>query len=138
MAVASAASAFTNVGLSIALAGPLGLTGVALGTLIPTSIEALCFLFPYTMRVLELPPRETVRSILWPALAPAVPMILVLHALRPLASAPSLAGLAGLAALGCLVYLAAYVSLGASAAERRTYRRLVGAALRLAEIRRQR
>jgi peptidoglycan biosynthesis protein MviN/MurJ (putative lipid II flippase) len=131
----AAATALANVGLSIALAGPLGVVGVALGTLVPTVVETVFVLMPYAMRQIGVGIRELFGRVLLPALAPALPAVLVLLVLDrqlDLASRPAL-----MAAIGCggLVYLVGYFAVGASALERRAYRSFVVSALRFAGAR---
>src|SRR5207247_7288175 len=82
VAVTSISSGIANLALSIVLIGPLGVTGVALGTLVPTAIEALVFVIPYTMYVLHVSPRSLLlRTWVAPLLA-AVPAVLVLETMR--------------------------------------------------------
>jgi O-antigen/teichoic acid export membrane protein len=51
LAAMSLGSGLANLGLSVALVHRYGLTGVALGTLIPTSVECIGFGLPYALRV---------------------------------------------------------------------------------------
>src|SRR5215510_10309381 len=50
----------------------IGLTGVALGTLIPTTAECLGFVLPYAMRVVGVSISEAFKQIFLPAMIPAV------------------------------------------------------------------
>lgn len=54
-ALASLAIAVANVAISLALVRPMGLVGVALGTLIPTAIASLFVTVPYTCRLTGTP-----------------------------------------------------------------------------------
>ena len=60
------AEALLNVGLSLALIGPLGLMGVALGTAIPVIVIELGLLAPYALRTLQLKFGDLVRQALGP------------------------------------------------------------------------
>jgi O-antigen/teichoic acid export membrane protein len=63
--------AFANLALSIALARPFGLVGVALGTAIPVTLVAVFGLFPTACRRVDVSFAEIFRQALWPALWPA-------------------------------------------------------------------
>jgi O-antigen/teichoic acid export membrane protein len=65
------AMAVTNVALSLALARPLGLTGVAIGTLVPVALVSLFGLIPSACRRVGLSLAGIVREAIWPALWPA-------------------------------------------------------------------
>lgn len=125
-----AATAFTsgiaNLALSILLVRPLGLVGVALGTLIPTALEHLGIIMPYTMRRLKIGKGEALRRIYVPALLPAAPMALVQIVFLHLVSTASLLALVAITASGAIVYGTAYLVFGTSAVERQAYRTLAG------------
>jgi O-antigen/teichoic acid export membrane protein len=131
LAATSLGLGLLNLAISVALVGPLGLMGVALGTLIPSAIE-FAIVVPYTMRVVGVSAATAVKEILWPALSPAAPMGLALYFLRPLADTPGLLPTLAVAAAGLAGFGIAYLALGASRAERQTYRGLAFGALRLA------
>lgn len=67
--------AVCNLVLSLILIGPLGIVGVALGTLIPMLVFELALLLPYAMRLLELGWRQVVRDILSPQVLPLVALL---------------------------------------------------------------
>jgi O-antigen/teichoic acid export membrane protein len=75
LAYTNASTAVVNVLLSIALVKPLGLLGVALGTLIPVSASATLVIYPAACRRVGLPIGSTLRQAMWPAIWPAVFMI---------------------------------------------------------------
>lgn len=127
LALVALISAAANLGLSILLAPRLGLLGVALGTLIPTAIEAGCVTLPYAMRVLGVPAREAWRALVVPVLPPAVVLVLVLVLLGRAAPAGSAVGLLVTATAGVGAYVATYVALGRGLAEREM---IIGAASR--------
>jgi O-antigen/teichoic acid export membrane protein len=64
--------ALGNILLSVALAGPLGLTGVAIGTLLPVAGISLLGLIPAACRRVGVSLAQMCRDALWPTLWPAV------------------------------------------------------------------
>lgn len=131
LAFTSMASGLTNLALSIALVRPFGLTGVALGTLIPNTLE-FCIVLPFTMRIIGVSASEGIKEILLPALSPAVLMMLILQAAKQVAAPTSLLPVLAVAGFGMLVYAVGYLSLGASKAEKRTCREAAFFAFRAA------
>jgi O-antigen/teichoic acid export membrane protein len=125
LAATSLGSGLANLVLSIALIHPLGLVGVALGTLIPAALECVGFVLPYTMRVIGVTTDEALKRIFLPALLPVLPMVLVLYSLQRAVELPSVFSLILITGVGLLVYGAGYLSVGASAAERRIYRNIL-------------
>src|SRR5439155_16621994 len=71
LAIFAIGSALANLLLSIWLVHPLGVTGVALGTLIPTAIECVCFVTPYAMHQNGVSVRALISELLGPSLLPA-------------------------------------------------------------------
>jgi len=133
LAVISLGAGVANLVLSVLLVRPLGITGVALGTLIPTVLEAVLFVLPYTLRVIGISVREAITDIWLPSFLPAIPTVLILLLLREMLQPTSLL-LVGLeAAIGVLVYVLGYLSLDANHMERNTSRNAVRSALRVAE-----
>jgi O-antigen/teichoic acid export membrane protein len=65
------AMAVANVALSIALIGPLGLSGVAVGTLIPVAAVAVLGLVPTACRRVDISLTRLLRDAVWPAMWPA-------------------------------------------------------------------
>ncbi len=119
LALIALASALANVGLSIVLARTVGLIGVALGTLIPTSLEACLLVTPLATRLLGVSPVALLKQAILPAAWPCIPtglLLFLLDEMLDLTSLPLLA-LAG----GCAVtlYFACYLGLGATSRERR-------------------
>jgi O-antigen/teichoic acid export membrane protein len=117
-------SAALNLALSIALIGPLGVRGVAIGTLVATAVEAAIVL-PFGARVLDVRAADIVRRVLIPGLVPLIPtvaVLVVIHSTLAPASIPAIA-VAGLA--GALVYSVGYLALPATAGERALARRLL-------------
>lgn len=113
------ASGAANLMLSIALVQTIGLLGVALGTLIPTSLEAALLVLPLAARELDIRATELVREVILPALAPSVPMVLVLMVLERSVDLTWLPAIVATAVLAVAVYGVLYLSLDAARAERR-------------------
>jgi O-antigen/teichoic acid export membrane protein len=132
LAISAICSGLANLGLSIVLIHPFGLEGVALGTLGPTLAESLGFVLPYTLWVVRVPLSLFAREVVVPAFLPAALMLATLYAGRSLVRPDSLLALAALIALGCGAFLAAYLSLSATAVERQLWRSLASGTLRLA------
>jgi O-antigen/teichoic acid export membrane protein len=122
LAVFSAGSALVNFGLSIALVRPLGVTGVALGTLIATAGEMFLFVFPFALRVADVDVRSALTQVLVPTLVPAVPAVVALYGMREALTPASLVSVAFIGLTGTLVYLATYLAFEASRPERETLR----------------
>jgi O-antigen/teichoic acid export membrane protein len=125
-AVFAAAGAGLNLGLSILLIHRMGITGVALGTLIATAVEVLVFL-PYAMSLNRVPVRTVAADILAPALAPGVLMLAALLSLRELLEPSSLLAVAGLGAAGVLLYAFGFLSFSVNRRERQAVLRAVAA-----------
>jgi O-antigen/teichoic acid export membrane protein len=92
-------SAALNLALSIALVGPLGVRGVAIGTLVATCVEAAVTL-PFGARVLGVGTRSVVRGVLVPGLLPLIPAVVALVAIHSLL-APSTIVTIALSGLAC-------------------------------------
>jgi hypothetical protein len=101
-----------------------GVVGVALGTLIPTIIESLVFVLPYTMRILKVSLPEILGLVLLPTFAPAIPAVLVLFFLQEAIPPTNLFMIGLIAGAGLLTYLVGYLVFGASAHERQLCRAL--------------
>jgi O-antigen/teichoic acid export membrane protein len=117
----NATTAVLNVLLSIVLIRPLGLVGVALGTLIPVTISAVVVLYPAACRRIGMPLSEPITQALWPALWPAAVMVGVLWLARTVRPPTSLLDVTLHAALGALVYAGLFVSVAIGSDDRRFY-----------------
>lgn len=135
LALIALCSALINLGLSLILVHPFGLTGVALGTLIPTTIETLGFVLPYALRVNGVSFRAALMESLLPALLPAVPMAAVLYLLRDLMRPDSFVAIAVIGGVALLVYIVGYWLIGAGQAEREFGRDLLHAVARFTRAR---
>jgi O-antigen/teichoic acid export membrane protein len=130
LAVISILSGLANVILSIILVRSLGLTGIALGTLIPTSVECLLFILPYSMHVIGISVRTLFVEVVWPTLGPAIPMIITLYTIQQILAPSSLISIALAAGAGVLIYVIGYFSVGASSIERQTCRNFADSTIR--------
>ena len=107
-----------NLVLSLMLARPFGLIGIALGTLIPMTIESFGVVQLYAARTIGISLGETLRQVYGPALLPLLPTVLVLVAFRETLAITSLLTLSGVAGIGVAVYGLTYLALGAGNLER--------------------
>ncbi len=83
MASVSMATGIVNLVVSVALVRPLGLIGVALGTLVPVVCSTCFFVYPAACRRVELPLRTLAAQAIWPALWPALTLGAVYFAMPP-------------------------------------------------------
>ena len=125
IAILSVVAAIANLGLSLLLVRPLGVLGVALGTLVPTAAVRLGLVFPYALRVMRVSAAEAVREIFLPTVLSAIPAVAVLWALGRVIPETSLLILILSAFVGVGVYGAAYLAIGAGEPERNLARRLL-------------
>ena len=123
-AILAICSGLTNLVLSIVLVRFMGLLGVALGTLIPTTIICVGFVMPYAMREIGVSLREVLAEVFLPTLVPMLPMIITVYALQNFFQPFSIASTAIVAVIGLLIYLMGYGAIGARETERDLYRRL--------------
>ena len=124
LAAMTIGSGIANLTLSILLVNRLGLMGVALGTLIATTVICLGFVTPYAMRVIGASARDMYTKVLVPSLLPIIPMGFIMIILRELLQPASLLTILMLAAVGPLVYFSVYLFLGANEFERGVVRKL--------------
>jgi O-antigen/teichoic acid export membrane protein len=120
VAFATVAAAIANLALSIAIIKPLGLPGVAIGTLVPVGLASTLVLFPAGCRRVQLPVGRALAEAVWPACWPAVAMTAFIAATRHLVPANVFAIAVELAIAG-LVYALTFVFFGISAEQRRLY-----------------
>jgi O-antigen/teichoic acid export membrane protein len=120
VAAVNVVTAIVNVSLSIALVKPLGLAGVAIGTLVPVSAAAIFILFPASCRRVGLSIRRAVMDAVWPAVWPAGMMAAYVLISRPMIpqSLPAVLVSMGVAVS---IYAAIFLAFGIDAAERRFY-----------------
>jgi O-antigen/teichoic acid export membrane protein len=118
LAAMTICSGIVNFTLSILLVKRLGLLGVALGTLIPTTVICLGFVAPYAMRVIGTSARDMYTKVVCPSLLPLIPMSIIMIVLRETLHPASLIMILMIAAVGPLVYFAVYLRIGANEFER--------------------
>jgi O-antigen/teichoic acid export membrane protein len=129
LTITSVTTALCNLGLSILLVKPLGIVGVALGTLIPNVIQHQMFLIPKVRQVLAIPLNEYAREVHWTVGLPIlVASVLVLVLITgwtqwlgptlPLMTAFAL--LAGHTVLGGLIALVTWVYITATESDKAT------------------
>lgn len=128
LAAVSVAMAVANLVLSIVFVRWLGLTGVALGTLIPAAAGSIFVIFPAACRAVELSMRTALRHAVWPAVWPAVPAALVLVLAAP--QTERLWTVALMGAVSSLVYLAIFYRWALPLRERERYSTRVRGLLR--------
>jgi O-antigen/teichoic acid export membrane protein len=126
LATMSIAAGVANLILSIMLVNYIGLTGVALGTLIPTIVICIGFVAPYAMRIIGVSGQDMFTQILWPALLPALPMSIVMLALREILQPISIFSLLLVAGIGILPYPASYLLMKANEHERTIFFKNMG------------
>jgi O-antigen/teichoic acid export membrane protein len=120
LAYTNSVTALVNVLLSIGLARPLGLVGIAVGTLIPVAASTLFVIYPAACRRVGLSIARPLMDSIWPAMWPALVMALVLWFARELPPG-GLFGVAVHLAAGALVYLGLFLVVAIGAEERRFY-----------------
>lgn len=133
LALISVGTGLANLALSVALVQSLGLTGVALGTLLPTTIACLGLVLPYSMHVIGVSTTQVVKEVFLPAMLPAIPATIVLYALQQAIEPSSLLSIMVVAGIGFLVYVVGYFNWGASEVERQTCRNFALSTTRFAE-----
>jgi Na+-driven multidrug efflux pump len=126
MAIVAIGSALANLALSLWLVHPLGVMGVALGTLIPTTIESVFIVIPYAMRANGVGAREGLREMFWPNLAPALLMLVVMFGLREWLRPASFLSIGLIGAIGSAVYGLTYLRLSRDKPEYALVRGLAG------------
>jgi O-antigen/teichoic acid export membrane protein len=132
--VISFITGLTNLGLSLLLVRSIGLAGVALGTLLPTTVFCLGFILPHVRRVVGVSWHRVFAEMLLPPLLPLVPSVIVLLVLREALQPGSLLTLGLVSAGGVLIYLLAYLGLSVNAFERALIHRLALGAIRLTRM----
>jgi O-antigen/teichoic acid export membrane protein len=98
-----------NLGLSIALARPMGIAGVALGTAIPTVLFAVLVLV-YACRQLETPVAEYLRYVVPRAMLGALPVLALLLWFKLGLDVRSLGGLVGAGVAMVLLFAVTWIA----------------------------
>jgi O-antigen/teichoic acid export membrane protein len=120
VALTNVVAAIVNLGLSVLLVKAFGLSGVALGTLVPIVMASTLVLFPAGCRRVELPLRRAIAEAVWPALWPAGVMVCFVLATRAFIP-QTLVGVATEMATASFIYALIFVMFGISHAERHFY-----------------
>ena len=118
LALSSLGSGLANLGLSLALISSLGLTGIAIGTVIPSTLETLFFVIPYTMRLLEIRFKHLLKEVILPTFVPAGLMTLVLAILKQIVQPASLFMILLVAIAGLIAFFSSYMLLNRRSLER--------------------
>lgn len=121
MASVSMATGIVNLVVSVALVRPLGLIGVALGTLVPVVCSTCFFVYPAACRRVELPLRTLAAQAIWPALWPALTLGAVYFAMPPDRVPRTLTMVALQSMVGGLFYLAVFGLVAISRRDREMY-----------------
>jgi O-antigen/teichoic acid export membrane protein len=121
MATASILTGIANVLASVALVGPLGLRGVAYGTLIPVACSTLFVVYPAACRRVQLPLGSLMAQAIWPALWPALVLGAAYYAFLPGNLPTTLSMIALQSVVGGLFYLALFTVVAISRADREMY-----------------
>ena len=121
LTITNAGTAIVNVLLSILLVHPLGLLGLALGTLIPVATSGLFILYPAACRRVGMSLRRPLMQAVWPALWPAVVMTALLRAAAARVAPPNLFEVALYLGVGGVLYLVLFVGVAIGGEERRFY-----------------
>lgn len=109
-----------NLLLSIALARPLGLPGIAIGTLVPIACASIFVIQPAAWRRVGLPARQAIAQSVFPALWPALVVGGALAVTRHISSGTFLA-VAVQAAAGGALYLILFFALALRREDRTFY-----------------
>lgn len=117
VAVTNVTTALVNLSLSLMLVGPFGLTGVAVGTLLPVSIASTLVIFPAGCRRVQLPYGRAWSEAVWPALWPAIVMTAFVLLTRGIAGSSLIAVGVHMVA-STLVYALTFALLAVTPAER--------------------
>jgi len=120
LSATNATTAIANVVLSVALVYPLGLIGVALGTLIPVTASTIGVLYPAACRRVQMPLWRPLAQAIWPTAWPAAVMIAVLR-FGERAPTRNLFDVALHLVGGGVVYAALFIVFAIGADERRFY-----------------
>ena len=121
LAIMTVASGVVNLTISILLVGRWNLMGVAIGTLIPTTIVCIGFVTPYAMRTIGVGVKEMYARVLLPALLPSIPMAVGMIVLKGAIPPSSIFAIFLPAMVGLLIYLAGYLLLKENDYERKLF-----------------
>jgi O-antigen/teichoic acid export membrane protein len=120
LAFANIMTGLVNLALSAVLVRPLGLIGVAIGTLIPIAVTSMFVLFPAACRRVGLPTMRVARHAVWPAFWPALVVAVCLAPIRQISSGTLLAVLLE-ATAAATAYLALFFLIAVGRRDRAQY-----------------
>jgi O-antigen/teichoic acid export membrane protein len=135
LAPAYLVAAVANITVSVLLVRPYGLVGVAMGTLIPSTVLSLCYVWPYASRVLGVPWRDLLKQVFWPVVLPVVPMGAVIYVATRIIEPSGLISLLVIASASLSAYAAVYLAVGAGDPERQLIRNVLANARSAASFR---
>jgi len=121
LAIMTIVSGVANLTLSVLLVSRWNLMGIALGTLIPTTIICIGFVTPYAMRTIGVGGKEMYTRVLRPVLLPSIPTGVAMILMREIIQPSSILPILFLAAVGFLIYLAVYLLLKENDYERKLF-----------------
>jgi O-antigen/teichoic acid export membrane protein len=124
-AIMTLCSGIANLALSLVLVQRIGLMGVALGTLIPTTIVSLGFVLPYAIRVIGVSGQEIYKNVVLPVFIPIIPAGLVIFLLWELFEPVTILPTLLIAGAGSLLYFTGYLRASSSEFERNLTRHIV-------------
>jgi len=133
VSAANIVTALCNVALSIAMVRPLGLMGVALGTLVPVALSSVFLLFPLACRRVELSVWSAVARGVWPAVWPGLLMAAFIVVSRPLVPTTLIAVALECVAAG-LLYGATFLFFSLNSLERHFYIGKLGQMLHITRL----
>jgi O-antigen/teichoic acid export membrane protein len=125
LAVAYICAAVAKIGLAVLLARSYGLIGVAFATFIAAMALSVGYVFPYTLRILQITLPELLRQALLPALLPALPMMFLLHGMRWTLEPTAIFPVGCTAMAGLAAYAIVYMSFCSGDPERQLLRSLM-------------
>jgi O-antigen/teichoic acid export membrane protein len=113
-------AAVVNLSLSVAFVRPLGVAGVAIGTLLPVGAASMFVIFPIACGRVHLSLRRGIIEAVWPAAWPALVMAGYVVATREYVP-PNLFAVCAQIATAVLIYAIVFLLFGIKASERRVY-----------------
>jgi O-antigen/teichoic acid export membrane protein len=120
VAMTSSLAAVANLLLSVVLVKPLGIVGVALGTLIPATVLSAAYIFPRACRVVGLRTWQGYAEVVWPATWPAALTLTMLLTTRHVLPVSKIAVLLHMGA-GALLYAMVFFLCALPRTERRWF-----------------
>jgi O-antigen/teichoic acid export membrane protein len=129
LAILTICSGIANLTISLVLVRQFGLVGVALGTLIPTTIINLLLVLPYSLRIIGVPFIHLVNRIIMPTFVPIVPTSMIVFVLRELLQPMTFLPTVLIAAAGSCTYIVFYLRMKSSEFERNLFREIVAKTL---------